>query len=243
MTLGHPGQLPARFVELRDGWVDAFCAARGLNRARWRPPREVTPDEALGVLRAIDEGVITVDDLGRCRPVGLRKAGQDRELIRVAKNTGIHYGIEWFSHIAAVAELILDYGWPPSHLDFETLPFDAVTYRNPSDRDPVLVSEAKKDPGEVDKLIADLRAWGAAGLVLTDGTVDRDYRKYWGLLGRRMWREAGQLNVVEGRPPDWFWAVGPGVRRAFRVELVDGAVGLEEVRRLPDFAAVTGLGG
>jgi len=57
----------------------------------------VTRDEALGVLRAIDEGVITVDDLGRCRPVGLRKAGQDRELIRVAKDTGIHYGIEWFT--------------------------------------------------------------------------------------------------------------------------------------------------
>ena len=227
--------IPDRFVLLREGWLDAFCGGRGLNRSAWGPPREVYPEEAEGVLRAVDEGVIVIDDLGRCQAPGLRKPGQDRELIRVATGTRIHYGIEWFTHIAAVCELIVDYRWPRSHIDFETLPFDAVAYLRRDDVDPVLVTEAKKERREVDRMLLDIRRWADEGLTLTEATADRDYRKYWGLMGKRMWRDAGRLRVEQRRPPDWFWAVGPGVRRAFRVEVRDGRVRLMSVEHPPEF--------
>src|SRR5262249_43491150 len=189
----------------------------------------VHPDEANGFLRALTTGIIEVDQVGRCSLPTLHRATRKPTepcLFAVKPGTVYLTWREYITQVGALARLVLDYGWPsdlvalaPRNWEFDVGCFN----RRDSMARMLIAGETKKSKAELDRLLGALLKISYAQLTLGQlGRSDAD-KKYSGLVKEQ---------------PLYFWAVAPGVSRAYGVRCDGGRVSLEEI---PDLPSCSGL--
>jgi hypothetical protein len=196
-------------------------------------PTDFHPDEAIGFLRALDAGIVYVSDSGRCAlPSVHRTTAKPTEPCLFSRRPDGSVYLAWreyITQVGAVASLVLDYGWPVGlvALDPRTLEFDVAGFAS-SGRDALMVvaGETKKTQRELSKLLTQMDAAGRSAGVPAQGSSTDGHKKYRGLLKER---------------PQYFWAVAPGARRAFRVKYAGDSAALEEIADLPSYSATVGV--
>ena len=97
-----------------DEWLPQFCAARGYAPAGFRRNAKAVSDiDADDFLRAIDSGIVTVDDANNFH-APMSKASEHIFWEHPRKTTPgpITLWIEPIITIATAARLHFDYGWP-----------------------------------------------------------------------------------------------------------------------------------
>ena len=194
-------------------------------------PTDFHPDEAIGFLRALDAGIVNVTDSGRCTLPSIHRtsAKPTEPCLFSRRHDGSVYLAwrEYITQVGAVASLILDYGWPARlvALDPRTVEFDVAGFAAPGgDALMVVAGETKKTRGELSRLLTQMGAASRPTGVSGQRSPTDGEKKYRGLLKER---------------PQYFWAVAPGVRRAFRVKYEGDSAALEEMTDLPAYSRIT----
>ncbi len=195
-------QCASGFAEQRSDVVSA--------KVRW-PRRGLFPDEAASFLRAVETGTAVVDEAGYVSLPSVRsKVPVGRYSLLSKSGNGVSVNLEYLIQIGATAELVLDHGWAPSHIDFERGEFDAIG--TDQDGRALLVMEAKARVSGPDSLEKLLTSWLRMS---RDQTIDLNNnagRKYRDLQKRC---KTGAVVV---------WLVAAGARWSLVAELTDGSV-------------------
>jgi len=194
-------------------------------------PTDLHADEANGFLRALDAGIVRVTDSGRCALPSIHRASaKPTEPCLFSRRPDGSVYLAWrefITQVGAVASLVLEYGWPTGlvALDPRTLEFDVAGFASPaSDAFMAVAGETKKTQRELSRLLAQMDLAIRSPDVLTQRPSSDGSKKYRGLVKER---------------PLYFWAVAPGVRRAFRVKHDGPLAALEEIADLPSYARVS----
>jgi hypothetical protein len=209
-------------ARLREDLLPQFCTGKELSPSafRWRG-RSFHPSEAQSFLRALDLGIVRVEDGarfalpgGHARPTPFwhGQKGVARRRVLLAREAIVAVG--------AAGDLHLEYGYPSEHLAFEAPGgvFDLVAYAD-TDRASVLVAgEAKSTPEGLVRFLAQLTECVQSGP--HEGCRRLAHPKYKGLVAHR---------------PPLLWALAPGYRRSFAVGGTDGRLQLTELRDLPAY--------
>jgi hypothetical protein len=193
--------------------------------SNWSKLSSLSADEISGFRRALDAGIANLDSTGKCHLYGIRAIGrrptQPQPFVLAADGSIRVPWREFITQLAGVAELILDYGWASKQvaLDPDNWEFDIAAYEGEEGEGEIVVAgEAKKSATELIKTVDQmLKSSSSAAPPLATSRLDGD-KKYLGLLKYR---------------PQYFWAVAPGVRRAFRITYRDNQANMEEVPDLP----------
>ena len=177
------------------------------------PRRSLVDDEAGSFLRALDAGLVEVDDAGYVTlPTVRQKAQLGRYALLGKSGSGVSINLEYLIQIGATAELVLDHRWSPSHIDFERGEFDAVGVGD--DNQALLVMEAKarvSGPDSLEKLLMNWLRMAREHTIDLNNNAGRKYRD----LFRRC-----QTDPVVVR------LVAAGARWTLVAELTDGSVHL-----------------
>jgi hypothetical protein len=89
--------------------------------------RGVRQDEAAAFLRAIDSGIINVDDAGYVRCIGTQQKSRESIYCLFGKNgAGVALHTEYLIHFGAAGELVTYFGWPSDRVLVEVGEFDAA---------------------------------------------------------------------------------------------------------------------
>ncbi len=194
-------------------------------------PTDLHPDEAIGFLRGLNAGIVRVDDSGRCALPSIHRASaKPTEPCLFSRRPDGSIYLAWreyITQVGAVASLVLDYGWPLElvALDPRTVEFDVAGFASPAgDAFMAVAGETKKTQRELSKLLTQMDAVSRSTDASTQQAPTDGYKKYRGLLKER---------------PLYFWAVAPGVRRAFRVNHEGPSAALEEIGDLPPYSSVS----
>ena len=194
-------------------WLPSFCDARGpgLTPEGFRDDNlgKLSEIDARWFLRALDAGYVT-EDTG----FFVSQASRAKEQILWGgpvndQTRKIYLWLEPIITVGALAQLVDEYGWPPSQVGLQSeppWPFDLMGY----DTDGVselLACEVKKSDAETVRLINEMQSFSAApalGQEPDKPAAKNAYRKVVGI--RRSW-------------PALFWALGPaGSGQLFRIE-------------------------
>ena len=162
---GHTTRLdPSGSVErlevLLRQWAQGFAARREdvLSGELATPRRGLLADEASSFLRAVDLGVAQVDDAGF---VTLRTVRPKRPPGRYALfsklGPGVGLNLEYLIQVGAMAELLLDHGWPADSIDFERGEFE------PSDPIPMAACALRWRPRRESLALTASRACSGSG--------------------------------------------------------------------------------
>ncbi len=124
---GHTTRLdPSGSVErlevLLRQWAQGFAARREdvLSGELATPRRGLLADEASSFLRALDLSVAQVDDAGFVTlPTVRPKRPPGRYALFSKLGPGVGLNLEYLIQVGAMAELLLDHGWPADSIDFE----------------------------------------------------------------------------------------------------------------------------
>ena len=134
---------------------------------------------------------------------------------------------EYITQVGTLASLVLDYGWPSElvALDPRSVVFDLAGFDSPAAAAPMMAAgETKKTQRELATLLRQMEAAGSSVGVSEPQRASTDgEKKYRGLLTEC---------------PRYFWAVAPGVRRAFRLTYQMEAASLEEIGDLPPYSSI-----
>ena len=222
--------------ELIRSWAKAFCKEENLDFESFLPRLDVSADVAVGLVEVIDRGLLEVDERGYFAMPPLKKPGTSKQFIRKDMSNAT-FSAEWLTHVAVIEELTTDCGWPALLVDFETLPFDAVTYLPNDLKSPIIVTEAKRNLGELKKLTIIIEEGTKNGFDLDDFEQTKgDYRKYWGLLGKWLSRSAGKLLIKPVTPPKWFLIAAPSQRICYSVSSNENKLQLTQIAALPTYS-------
>jgi hypothetical protein len=220
----------SRFSDLLARWAEEFASKSSLSALDLDLPRDFSADEAFGFLRALDTGIVKVAS-GRCSLPAIHRASRKPTepcLFGVRKGSVYLAWREYVTQVGAVASLVIDYGWPAAlvALDPRNWEFDVAGFASEAgDAAMIVACETKKTRKELDKLLSQLSAASQAALPRAElGSLD-GHKKYRGLL-------------IERCP--FFWAVAPGVRRAFSVAYSGEAAVLSEIEDLPSYPVLSG---
>jgi len=194
------------------------------------PPLDVE-EEAEDFLRGLQSGLFSIDPDGYVQsdvlPPG--PANKNRqEIVQLfwrRKNRRFLFR-EGVCQLAAVSALVLMYGWPASHVRLEPNTGDVgdiafgvdIIVRDPMHDSVRICGEVKRNRAELGKLLDELRA------CLRDGPHSKSDCK------RKNHPKAEALWELR---PDYFWAVCPGKRLAFRVQHAGEIIRLDEIPSLP----------
>ena len=215
---------------------DYFRAYPDLDPA-WYRDLDFIPEEAR-FLRAVDEGIVYVDASGRFRlPDVNRATGNPTEpgvfsKPETARRTRV-VKLEWreyLTQVAALADLILLYGWPKELVAFDpeargAWTFDLAAFKDRSATPPWVIAAETKSPTsarELDRLTVSLRSWADSETSADPDDASKAAKAFRGLLRTR---------------PQWLWLVAPGRRRqTYRLSYYEGErLRMEEVNDLPRF--------
>jgi hypothetical protein len=197
-----------RLHALLEGWADGFAKKRtDVASSRLAlPGRGLLPDEAASFLRALDEGLVAVDDAGFFKlPTVRPKVPLGRYSLLSKNGSGVSLNLEYLIQVGATSELMLDHGWPPEAVDFERGEFDALGLG--SDGRVCLAMEAKARVSGSDSLEGLLRFWLRA---LAEPGID---------LRNNSGRKLAELRrrCLDG--PVLVWLVAEGVRWSLWAEM------------------------
>lgn len=175
----------ARLRTLLEACAGQFAIRRTdvvTGRVVW-PRRGLLHDEAASFLRAVDQGLATVNEAGYVTlPTVRPKVPEGRYALLSKSGDGVSVNLEYLIQIGATAELVLDTGWPPHLIDFERGEFDALASSH--NGRVVLAMEAKARVTGADSLDSLVRFWL---LATRDAKVDLNTnagRKYRELVRR-----------------------------------------------------------
>jgi hypothetical protein len=220
----------ASFQSALAKWANRYSETSLPSNGSVALPGDFHPDEAAGFFRALNAGIVSVSDSGRCTlPTVHRATARPTEpcLFSRRRDGSIYLAWrEYITQVGAVASLILDYGWPTSlvALDPRTLEFDVGGFASPArDAWMVVAGETKKTQRELDRLMVQIDAASRSADMSVRQTVTDGQKKYRGILKER---------------PKYFWAVAPGARRSFRVIYERNSVFLDEMADLPSYSAI-----
>jgi Family of unknown function (DUF6308) len=192
-------------------WAASFARARGIAEAELRVEPPLHPEELAGLELAVGAGLVTVEDDGGFRVVGAAEGKGPYNLfsrgVRVALNR------EYLVQIGAFAELVLRHRWPARRVAFEYDAFDLAALA--PDGSLVVAGEAKRDERLLDVMLAQLLSISRPDV---EEAITNAARKAAALVRLR---------------PEVFWAVAPGVRRAYDVTIHDGVPFLAPRQELP----------
>ena len=124
------GRLQALLDERAPAFAeDRFGARAGIDLRVGR--RGLLEDEAASFLRALDAGLLVMDETGGVRAAGCRpKPGGGRYSLFSANRYGgdlyVSLNLEYLIQLGATSELIAFYGWPGSEVEVEVGEFDAI---------------------------------------------------------------------------------------------------------------------
>jgi hypothetical protein len=178
-------------------WASVFARERGLpdQALRLRPPLHV--DEADGLALARGAGLVEVQPDGVFRLAGAAQNKGPYNLF--SRGPAPSLNREYLVQIAAFAELVIEHRWPARRVAFEYDALDLATLHD-SGR-PVVVAEAKRDTASLDLMLAEMSAATAHQVAAPTNTTQR------------------KIAALARLGATVFWAVAPGVRRAFDIEI------------------------
>ncbi len=178
-------------------WASVFARERGLpeQALRLRPPLHL--DEANGLALARGAGLVEVQSDGVFRLAGSAQNKGPYNLFSRGAVPSLNR--EYLVQIAAFAELVIEHRWPARRVAFEYDALDLATFDD-SGR-PVVVAEAKRDAASLDLMLAEMDAATVRQVAAPANTTQR------------------KIAALSRLGATVFWAVAPGVRRAFDVEI------------------------
>lgn len=203
----NDGEAVERLHALLEGWAVGFAEQRPdvVSSRLALPRRGLLPDEAGSFLRALDQGLVGVDEAGfSTLPTVRPKKPQGRYALLGKHGSGVSIHLEYLIQIGATAELVLDHGWPPDTLDFERGQFDALGYD--SDGRVCLAMEAKARITGADSLESMMRFWFRA---IADPQLD---------LMNNSGRKLLELKRLCRSGPVVVWLVAEGARWSLRAD-------------------------
>jgi hypothetical protein len=192
-------------------WAASFARARGIADAELRVEPPLHPQELAGLELAVGAGLVTVEDDGSFRLVGAAEGKGPYNLF--SRGTRVALNREYLIQIAVFAELVLRHRWPARRVAFEYDAFDLATFA--PDGSLVVLGEAKRDERLLDAMLAEL-------LSISRPDVEQ--------ATTNAARKAAALVRLR---PEVFWAVAPGVRRAYDVTIRDEVPVLAPRQELP----------
>jgi hypothetical protein len=224
------GEATSRFSSVLASRAERFAAEHKSTPLTVRLPSDIHPDEAVGFMRALDSGIVELSDSGRCSLPSIHRSSRKPTepcLFGVRSGTAVYLAWrEYITQVGALATLVLDYGWParlvaldPRNWEFDVAGFDSelpTAYMH-------VAGETKKTQKELSRLVDQMLAASRARLTLGELGSSDGHKKYGGLLKERS---------------SYFWAVAPGVRRAFGIVYESNAAHLEEIAGLPCHSAL-----
>jgi hypothetical protein len=189
-------------------------------------------DEAEGFVRGLEEALFSVRDTGHFSSPMLPRPEkpQDQKTLNLfdTKNQASgerHLSREKLCQMAAAADLALRYDWPSSQIFIEpsnavisglACAVDIVVSDSTGRR--IIFGEVKKCARLVEELVRDVRDCGHRGPHEMDACGSDQHKKFEALWKCR---------------PEYFWAVGPGTRRAFRLRYAPSSIALDEPADVP----------
>jgi hypothetical protein len=217
---------PAEELKARmRGYLDAWCAERHLDPRGFNFDRlSFEESEAWSLLRGIERQVLPVAEDGTI-------TWPNRHAVldyfwhgpRDSNPRAIHFARESVVVAGAVADLQIDYGYPPDRIWIETKhgTFDLAVHLGPSESDPMLIAgEAKRSERLADELVAEIRDCARRGAHEGSECPHRQHVKYVGLVRIR---------------PQFLWVLSPRQRHAFEVGGSEDHITLAEVADIPRF--------
>ncbi len=238
--------MPDYTVEELQAWLREKAAGYFGNNPQidptWYKELDFHPDEA-AFLRAVELGVITVDEAGRCRLPGINRAtGNPSEPGQRPRSSGLFskpetamkthvVKLEWreyLTQVIALTELIADYGWPKELVAFDpeargAWTFDLAVFHDLKASIPWRIVGETKSPStarELDVLSAELAMWSSTGTTPDASDTSKPAKAFRGLLRTR---------------PAFLWLRAPGRKdETFALRYPNGSrVLLDEVDVLP----------
>lgn len=174
-------------------------------------------DELLGMRRALEARILTVDDAGVFEIAGHAPDKGPYNLFSRGPNPSLNR--EYLIQISALAELVLDHGWPASRVSFEFDAFDLAAFND--DHEIVVVAEAKTTGALLDAMLAE---------------IDRITPEQLANPSTNAQRKAAGLSKLRASV---FWGVAPGVRLAFDLEHRHGTPRLATRDGVPTNAVIS----
>jgi hypothetical protein len=210
----------------------------------WYRDLEFIPEEAV-FLRAVVAGIIDIDEVGRCHLPGLNRAtgnptepgkrpGSSGRFSKPTTARRTHVvKLEWreyLTQVIALAELILDYGWPREVVAFDpeargAWTFDLAVFQEPDAAPPWVVAVETKSPvsaKELDVLSGQLRSWSDSGTAPDMEEDSKTAKAFRGLMRTRA---------------RYLWLRAPGRRnQAFALTYPDdGHISVREIEDIPRY--------
>lgn len=188
------------------------------------------PDEANGFLRAIEHGILEVNDIGKCGLPNLHRIKTKPTEASLLNNNNSSGAIrmvwrEYITQVGATASLIIDYGYPQNRvaLDPGDWKFDIAVYPDSTNPDAhiYIAGETKKSERELKKTMSEMLT--ACRQAIPPDTITKKndgQKKYEGMLVNK---------------PLYFWAVAPGLRTAYQVDYDQSRVSMRRMDDLPKY--------
>ncbi|MCT9934532.1 hypothetical protein N5079_30435 [Planotetraspora sp. A-T 1434] len=178
-------------------WALAFARERGLPDGALRLTPPLHEDEANGLALARGAGLVEVQPDGVFRLAGAAQGKGPYNLF--SRGPAPSLNREYLVQIAAFSELVLQHGWPARRVAFE---YDALDLAALDDSGrAVVVAEAKRDAASLDRMLAEMGAVTSDQIAAPTNTTQR------------------KVAAMARLAPVVFWAVAPGIRRVFDVEV------------------------
>jgi hypothetical protein len=208
-------------------WANQYAHSLGLMPSDVDVPNNLHYDEASGFMKALEHGIIDVDQKGRCSlPKIHRSTRKPTEpcLFSIRNNRVYLAWREYITQVGAIGTLVADYGWPVHlvALDPRDWEFDVATFDTPESNARMLVAgETKKTERELQKLLNEMLMATNSNLPLDQLSSSNSNQKYRGLLKEKA---------------PYFWAVAPGLKYAFKVSYTDDNATLTAIADIPSYA-------
>jgi hypothetical protein len=177
-------------------WATEFARECQLPSADLRIHPALHYDEAAGLALAVSSGLVSVRNGGRFRLAGAMADKGPYNLFSRGQQPALNR--EYLIQIACFAELVLNHDWTARNTVFEYDSLDLATF-DPNGQ-PVVAVEAKRSEHLLDLM---LKAMQSTSICRPTSSTTNAARK---------------LRALSRLRPEVFWAVAPGVRRAFDVD-------------------------
>lgn len=179
-----------------EGWAAEFARVRGIPNGALPIEPPLHEDEAAGMAVALGASLVRVEPDGMFRVAGARRGKGPYNLFSRGPTPSLNR--EYLIQLTAFAELVVEHRWPARQVAFE---YDALDLAVLDGDKPLVVAEAKRDRPSLERMLAQFEAATPEHVVAPANTVQR------------------KVAALARLRPAAFWAVAPGVRQAFSVEL------------------------
>jgi hypothetical protein len=177
-------------------WASAFARQHGLAGETLRIEPRLHIDEVTGLALALNAGLVQVQSNGMFRLSGAKPGKGPYNLFSRGVTPSLNR--EYLVQIAAFAELVLQHRWPARQVVFE---YDALDLAVFEDGGYPVVAEVKRDAASLHVMLAQMNAATADHVLQPVSTAQR------------------KVAAMARLRPELFWAVAPGVRLPFEVEI------------------------